>query len=265
MAHIVIQMGHVPRTSGATGTYREQEFNKAIGPALRDALAARGHQVSLIGADESVPQPANVFVALHTDGNTNKSIKGASVGYPDAAGGKLAAAWKRAHQRHGYPSGFHADNYTKNLRYYYGFGKSSAQYRFLAEHGTTTNPDDEAWLFSHLTDCVMAHVDAIGEVVGHPQTPVRTPRMNLTLAPGVSIVDYVKHPDGGIAQLLSDGGVWCFDCPFMGNVFGKDYFKGKKATAIELNPHAEYPQHVGEWPWYIIRDEHNNPYGLTGF
>lgn len=175
---IVVQMGHVPRTSGATGTYREQEFNKLVGPRLRDALKSVGHNVTLIGADDAVPS-CDVFVALHCDGNANKAMRGGSVGYPsddsNSPSGRLASAWKRHHQAGGYPGGFHPDNYTSGLRYYYGFRKSNATFEFLAEHGTTTNPDDEAWLFSNIDACVKAHVDAIGEVVGHPIPPAPEP------------------------------------------------------------------------------------------
>lgn len=171
MSKIVIQMGHVARTTGAVGTHREQEFVRALGHKLVAALNEKGHDIRLIGADSSVPA-SDVFIALHTDGNVNRSIRGASVGYPsndpNSSHGKLAQAWKRHHQALGFPGGFHRDNYTQGLRFYYGFGKSSSKWKFLAEHGTTTNPQDEAWLFANIDKCVQAHVNAIGEVVGHP-------------------------------------------------------------------------------------------------
>lgn len=183
MAGIIIQMGHVPRTSGKTGTYREQEFVKIIGPKLLGELRVRGHSVGLIGADSYIPK-CDLFLSLHTDGNNDKSIRGASVGYPsdnpNSKHGRIAGAWKRHHQLNGFLSGFHQDNYTDGLRFYYGFGKVNAEYEFLAEHGTTTNPEDEAWLFSHIDQCVKAHVDAIGEILGHPNDiPIPTPTPNL--------------------------------------------------------------------------------------
>ncbi len=178
MSKIVIQQGHVARKTGAIGTYREQEFAKIVGAKLTVEFRKLGHVVSLIGADDDVPV-CDIFIALHLDGNLNKTIRGASVGYPsddpNSASGKLAQAWKRNHQKQGYPAGFHRDNYTEGLRYYYGFRKSSAKYEYLAEHGTSTNPEDEAWLFSHLDACVKAHVDAVGEVVGHPVVPTPEP------------------------------------------------------------------------------------------
>lgn len=211
MARIVIQMGHVARTTGATGTHREQEFVRAVGPQLQTHLRALGHTVFLIGADDPVPR-SEVFVALHTDGNANRDIRGASVGYPDDAGGQLAAAWKRAHQRAGYPAGFHPDNYTKNLRYYYGFGRSSARWRFLAEHGTTTNLYDEAWLFGHMGSSVIAHVEAIGEIVGHPR-PQPTPQEAhvALIQAGQKAVAVIPAPDqNGYLIVASDGAVYAF-------------------------------------------------------
>ena len=170
MADVVVQAGHCHRRAGATGTHREQEFTWALGRRLRDLLAEHGHVVTLIGADDPVPT-SDAFVALHTDGSSNPRRRGASVGYPDAAGARLAAAWKRAHQRHGYPGGFLRDNYTPALRGYYGFRKSRAPVRFLAEHGTTTNRADELWLFSHLEQCAQAHLDAVNSLFPPPIDP----------------------------------------------------------------------------------------------
>lgn len=187
MSTIVIQMGHVARTSGATGTHREQEFTRTVGPHLKTALQDKGHTVILIGADSTVPK-SDVFIALHTDGNVNRSIRGASVGYPSndpgSHHGRLAQAWKRHHQALGFPGGFHKDNYTQGLRFYYGFGKSSSKWKFLAEHGTTTNAEDEAWLFANIDKCVQAHVNAIGEIVGHPGGQV-TPPVPVTPVPEI--------------------------------------------------------------------------------
>lgn len=187
MAVIVLQMGHVPRRSGATGTVREQEFAKALAPRIASRLSFRGHVVHVIGADSDVPS-SDVFVALHTDGSTSRSRRGASVGYPDLNGARLAAAWKAAHQSVGYPGGFLPDNYTAALSGYYGFRKSRAKYRFLAEHGHTTHADDQAWLFANLDACADAHVRAIGVVLGHPTEYQPAPPMQRT-----EIGDTVEH------------------------------------------------------------------------
>lgn len=167
MASVVLQQGHVARTSGATGTFREQELARRLAAAIAPLLVQRGHSVRVIGADDPIPA-SDVFVALHGDGSTNRSRRGASVGYRDEPGRRLATAWKRRHQLAGYDAGFLPDNYTANLRDYYGVRRSTARYRFIAEHGHLTNPTDEAVLFGNIEAFARAHVDAIGDVVGHP-------------------------------------------------------------------------------------------------
>lgn len=168
MATITVQRGHCFRKRGATGTHREQEFANALGQRLAERLRAHGHLVHLIGADDPVPR-ADAFVALHCDGSSNKARRGASVGFPDAKGALLAKAWKEEHSRAGYPGGWLGDNYTAALRGYYGFGKAKGTpYRFLAEHATTTNRQDEIWLESHINEAAEAHVRALGRVLGHP-------------------------------------------------------------------------------------------------
>jgi len=164
-------MGHVPRTSGATGTYREQELNRAIADRLAPRLETLGHTVYVMGADDPMPiTDGDVFIALHGD---SPSTPGACVGYPDdpidADDKALATAWKAAHTARGYPGPYRADNYTPALSNYYMWEPetSSFYWRFLAEHGSM-HSSDEVWLFAHLDDVAEAHVDAIGQVVGHP-------------------------------------------------------------------------------------------------
>lgn len=176
MGTVCLQKGHCHRRSGATGTVREQEFTNRCGDLVAAQLRDLGHVVHVVLADTPAPYPASdAFVALHTDGSTDPSRRGASVGYPDAAGARLAHAWKAAHARLGFPGGFLRDNYTTALARYYGYGRARAPHRFLAEHGTTTNPADRTWLFDNLDLCAQAHADAIGVILGHPGAPKPPP------------------------------------------------------------------------------------------
>ncbi len=242
MARVTIQMGHVPRTSGATGTHREQEFAKALAPRIAAVLRSLGHTVDVIDHDGPYP-PADAFTALHTDGSVNKAVRGASVGYPDDKGGRLAAAWKRAHQRRGYGGGFKPDNYTTNLRRYYGFRHTKAPYRFLAEHGHTTNPLDENWLFANLDSVAAAHAEAIGEVLGHPITPGNGGAVKLN-APAV-----------GLAYTRDEGGYWIFTADGGVFSFGNARFLGSLGS-IRLNaPIVDYAvTPSGEGYWMLGRD-----------
>jgi peptidoglycan hydrolase-like protein with peptidoglycan-binding domain len=166
MARLTVQQGHVPRTSGRTGTHREQELAREIGTRIAHAAAALGHTVALVGADDPLP-PADLFLALHGDGSADRARRGASVGYPDGNGREYAWRWKEEHQRAGYDGGFLRDNYTTNLSRYYGF-KCRAGIRVICEHGMMTNPSDESWLFANLDAVATAHVVTIGRLLGHP-------------------------------------------------------------------------------------------------
>lgn len=171
--HVVVQMGHVGRTTGSTGTHREQEFTSALGPLVARKLTNRGFRVTLIdavtGANDSVPTHADAFIALHGDGSSDPARRGASVGFPDDThSAELAWAWKNAHSR-SYPGPWHRDNYTPALRGYYMWRRTShIKYRFLAEHGTLTNRADERWLFSNLSSCATAHAIAVTQVLASP-------------------------------------------------------------------------------------------------
>lgn len=206
MAVVVIQMGHVPRTRGATGTVREQEFARALAPRIESRLVERGHHVSVIGADEPVPR-SDVFVALHLDGSLNRDRHGGSVGYPssDSSSRRLAQAWKAAHQQAGYSWGFLPDNYTAALAGYYGFGRSSADHEFLAEHGHATNPEELAWLFANLDAIADGHVRAIGATVGHP-----IPAGGAVKVTNIAHVDHLVAPGGGVWIATRDGGIFAF-------------------------------------------------------
>lgn len=155
MAHVVVQVGHYPRKSGATGTGgldgdpTEQEFNLAAALACDRHLTAAGHSTRVIWADVPTGEyEGDAFVAIHCDGSTSSSARGASVGYRTNEGELLAAAWKRAYAAEGW-SGFRPDNYTAALAGYYGTRHAVGQgnrFAFVAEAGFLTSPQDEARL-----------------------------------------------------------------------------------------------------------------------
>lgn len=155
MALIVIQAGHYPRKTGATGTGgldgdpTEQEFNIAAAHACAMHIMKLGHQTRVIWADVLNDRyRGDGFVAIHCDGSVNRSARGASVGYRNNAGHDFAQAWKQAYYNEGW-RGFRPDNYTVALSGYYGtrraleVGNTRA---FIAEAGFLTNLRDEAML-----------------------------------------------------------------------------------------------------------------------
>jgi len=174
-----IQMGHVPRTRGATGTsgwgHTEQEFTRALGNRMASHFQAHGYRVSLVGADEAMSS-SRVFVALHQDGSINSSARGASVGYPMAsANQRLASIWKAHYARIGWPGGFRPDNYTRGLRNYYGYRRITADAKFLIEHGFATNRSDQEWMWANLDKIGRCNFDAIHQFLGGGSAPPAPP------------------------------------------------------------------------------------------
>jgi hypothetical protein len=208
VAEVVVQAGHCHRRTGKIGTHREQEFTWRLAQLLVRELDAAGHQAELVTADQAVPR-SDVFVALHTDGSDNRARRGASVGYPDRAGAELAHRWKLEHQRAGYSGGFLADNYTVGLREYYAFRKSRARTRFLAEHGTTTNQQDEAWLFANLDACAAAHVRAIDALF--PNDPEKVEDPVLTIVHATGRASCLLRPDGTLFPLRTNDEVRAYE------------------------------------------------------
>lgn len=156
MALVVIQAGHYPRKTGATGTGgldadpTEQEFNIAAAHACASALADAGHTGQVIWADvANAAYRGDAFVAIHCDGSTSSSARGASVGYRTPEGQRFATAWKGAYQAAGWLGGWRPDNYTAALAGYYGTRNAvdaGNRVAFIAEAGFLTNPQDEAQL-----------------------------------------------------------------------------------------------------------------------
>lgn len=177
----IFEPGHCNRTRGATGTsgfYQgerrsEQAFVKAVGYPVVEELRRVGVNATTKLADEHLPR-CEVFVALHQDGSTNSSARGASVGYPQVGqSAKLASLWKANYSLAGWPSGFRGDNYTKALRGYYGFRRVHADEKFLVEHGFATNLLDQAWMWDNLDKAIQSHVNTLTQWLGvNPIPPV---------------------------------------------------------------------------------------------
>lgn len=172
MPILVVQMGHCYRKTGATGTTGEQAFTSAVGEACVRLLNGKnGWTVRKILADESSTNyRGDAFVAIHCDGSTSSSARGASIGYRTPEGQAFGQAWKRAYAARGWP-GFRVDNYTTALSQYYGTGTAVAQGNrraFILEAGFLTNPEDRAIL--HASGGVERVALAIGDALGIDNT-----------------------------------------------------------------------------------------------
>lgn len=173
MSLVVLQRGHVPRTSGRTGAPGEQEYAIRTADVTAHALAQIGHIPKIIDADPPFDSAyrGDYFFALHWDGSTNPTVSGASVGYQTVEGARLAVAWKRHYKEGGWTRAFKPDNYTDALRGYYGVRKAIGQgnrFAIITEAGFVTNSHDKAMMSPELT--ALAIVNTVVEFAGgmHP-------------------------------------------------------------------------------------------------
>ena len=104
---------------------------------------------------------------------------------------------------------------------------------------------------------------ASGVPVPQPAPEVE-PMYELSLPPGVTMKAHLKHPGGGVAVLLSDGGVLAFDCPMPGNVVGRKWFWEHGGIPARLVPNPKFATDKSK-PWYLVRDQHGHNYGDDGF
>lgn len=163
VARVGCQLGHVPRTSGKTGTggccgETEQEYVKRLFNTIEPKLQAAGHTPIKILADPPSYPAMDVFIAFHCDGNENHSARGCSFGYrkdlPNAAASKaFGDRWRAEHNAAGYPGGNRETNYTKALAGYYALGpatRAGAERAIVIECGFLTNRADNDWLIENV-------------------------------------------------------------------------------------------------------------------
>lgn len=237
---ITIQKGHCFRKSGSTGTYREQEFTDKLGDALHNRLAALGWIVHVVLADPPGRQypDTRFFLALHADGSTNRSAKGASYFYPprDADESyRWGLYWSAAHQEiAGYPHGFRQPNYVGSVSTgFYAWRENRVQQEIgtpspicmLAEHYFATNPADDEWAWTPGRIDLMAdaHVAAITQYAGTPNTPEGASNMYMiklndttyrVVLPGLGYAD-VNSPDHWAEVIRKGNETGVYESPHM--------------------------------------------------
>lgn len=152
MSLIVVQRGHVPRTTGATGAPGEQQFAIEAAEQTRKRIQGVGHACRVINADEdSARYRGEAFFAIHYDSSDSSAARGASVGYQTNEGAKVGRLWKAHYKRNGWTGPFRGDNYTANLAGYYGVRRAVDQgnrFALIVEAGFHSNPTDAALLRS---------------------------------------------------------------------------------------------------------------------
>jgi N-acetylmuramoyl-L-alanine amidase len=175
---VLVQAGHLaprePGHDGATGTVDEQKLTFAVRDRLCSLLNQDG-RFTAIPVPGNIPDGINVDAAifLHGDGAANKSASGYCFGYPNYAVNKKLANMigENFDLIPGHPK-HRTDNYTADLRGYYGFGKVKTDGpEVLVEHGFLTNPAEHDWLFSHIDELAHAEYAALLEYFKVPPKP----------------------------------------------------------------------------------------------
>ncbi|CAA6823444.1 MAG: Unknown protein [uncultured Sulfurovum sp.] len=147
---VLLQAGHVGRIMGNIGSIhnglKESEWNERVVIRIEDILNKHEIRVKRVGA--KIPTVnAEIAVAIHFDGSDNHCATGASIGHDGSEGSKLLAKHWRNEYETFFPFKWHRDNFTKNLRDYYGFSKVTTSKGFLVlELGEITCKEQTDWL-----------------------------------------------------------------------------------------------------------------------
>lgn len=166
---VLIQAGHAyprePGFEGGTGTAGEIEYVVDIRDRLAALLRKDGRfDVTTTPGDIPNGWVGDAALYEHCDGSGNPSSHGFSAGFQDGNGQRLAAAISRRYLELGHPGGHHADNYTADLRGYYGFSRTVATFEVIWENGFLTNPAEAAWLRANIQELAQAQYEALLEI-----------------------------------------------------------------------------------------------------
>jgi hypothetical protein len=132
---------------GANG---EREWTPIVADVATNVLRGRGYTVAREPADFEGHYDVGAAIFIHFDGTTSPCSSGASIGYHTNASEAAAIAWRKAYGAV-FPFAFKTDNFTDNLREYYGFRQVHARRGALVlELGELTCPAQKRWLSGRL-------------------------------------------------------------------------------------------------------------------
>lgn len=156
---VLISAGHEGRPQSCArfpqhhcnlGTAGEREWTPIVADVATGVLRGRGYAVAREPADFPGTYDVKAAVFIHFDGNDRPCTSRASIGYHTTASKPAAELWRKEYGAV-FPFGFQADNFTDNLREYYGFRQVHAQDAALVlELGELTCPAQKRWLATRL-------------------------------------------------------------------------------------------------------------------
>ena len=154
-ADVLLSAGHAGRPASCArfpqracnlGAAGERERTPVVVEEAARVLRAHGVSVVVEPADFDGHFKVRDAIFIHFDGSVPACASGASVGYHRAADSDAARAWRSAYGKY-WKFRFQPDNFTANLRDYYGFRAVEASDAALVlELGELTCPAQRAWL-----------------------------------------------------------------------------------------------------------------------
>lgn len=156
---VLISAGHEGRPESCArfpkrhcnlGTAGERAWTPVVADEAARKLREMGYSVAREPADFDGSFDVKAAIFIHFDGTESPCTSGASIGYHTEASKPAADLW---HEMYGsvFPFHFRPDNFTDNLRDYYGFRQVHAQDAGLVlELGELTCPAQKAWLAPRL-------------------------------------------------------------------------------------------------------------------
>ncbi len=158
-ADFLISAGHEGRPESCArfpqrrcnlGAPGEREWTPVVADEATRRLRTAGYSVARQPADFEGMYDVRAAVFLHFDGSPQPCSSGASIGYHTDASAPAATLWRTMYSRD-FPFRFQPDNFTVNLRDYYGFRQVRATHGALVlEFGEVTCPEQKAWLAPRL-------------------------------------------------------------------------------------------------------------------
>lgn len=170
---VLISAGHEGRPQSCAqfpkhhcnlGAPGERAWTPIVADEAAKQLRARGYSVAREPADFDGDYAVKTAIFIHFDGTDRPCTSGASIGYHLDASKPAAGLW---HSMYGsvFPFQFKPDNFTRNLRDYYGFRQVQTQDAGLVlELGEVTCPAQKAWLAPRLEqegDLIAKFVDRL--------------------------------------------------------------------------------------------------------
>lgn len=152
---VLISAGHEGRPESCArfpkrhcnlGTAGERAWTPVVADEAAHKLREMGYSVAREPADFDGEYAVKAAIFIHFDGTEKPCTSGASIGYHNDRSQPAAHLWRKMYGK-AFPFHFQADNFTDNLRDYYGFRQVKTENAGLVlELGELTCPAQREWL-----------------------------------------------------------------------------------------------------------------------